>query len=191
MADELEEILKKFALSNLEQKGAWLELDDVDPGVSECKSSLIGKIRGEKVANYTGVKNFVTVAWGYPKELTMIELGPNLFQFLIPELESRERILNGGPWVMDNQILVLNKWEASIEENSEAFKFAPLWVQVWNLPIHWISKDVGRKIGMVFKEVKDVIIPYSGGKDGKHMKMLVSADITQPLLRVKRNAKMW
>ena len=56
-----------------------LELDDVDTGVFECANSIIGKIRGEKMANFTGVKNFVTAAWGYPKELTLTELGPNLF----------------------------------------------------------------------------------------------------------------
>ena len=80
-------------------------------------------------------------------------------------------------------MLVLNKWEGGSEENTEAFRFAPLWVQVWNLPIHWISKDVGKKIGKVFKEVKEVLIPHSGGKEGKHLKLLVSADMTQPLLR--------
>nr|XP_027090415.1 uncharacterized protein LOC113711449 [Coffea arabica] len=183
MADELEEVLKKFALSKIEQDGAWLELDDFDPGVSACMTSIIGKIRGEKVANFTGVKNFVNAAWGYPKDLTITELGPNLFQFFIPDVENRTRILNGGPWLIDNQILVLNRWEAGIEENTEAFRFAPLWVQVWNLPIHWISKEVGRKIGKVFEEVKEVLIPYSRGKEGKHLKLLVSADLSKPLLR--------
>ncbi|XP_027071977.1 uncharacterized protein LOC113774233 [Coffea eugenioides] len=183
MADELEEVLKKFALSSLEQNGKWLELDDVDLGVSECFNSIIGKIRGETMANLTGVKNLVTAAWGYPKELSMTELGPNLFQFFIPKQNDRLRILNGGPWVIDNQKLVLSSWEVGIEESTEAFKFAPLWVQVWNLPIHWISKEVERKMGMVFKEVKEVLISHSGGKKGKHIKLLVKADMTQPLLR--------
>ena len=78
---------------------------------------------------------------------------------------------------------MLNRWEAGIEENTEAFRFAPLWVQVWNLPIHWISKEAGKKIGKVLKEVKEFLISHTGGKEGKHLKMLVWADMTQPLLR--------
>ena len=62
MAEELEEVLKKFALSGLEQNGTWIELDDIDAGVSECSNSIIGKIRGEKMVNFTGVKNFITAA---------------------------------------------------------------------------------------------------------------------------------
>ena len=59
--------------------------------------------------------------------------------------------------------------------------------------VHWISKEVGRKIGKVFKEVKEVLIPHSGGKEGKHLKLLVNAYMTQPLLRgttVKMNGML-
>ena len=60
MAEELEEVLKNFTLSSLEQNGTWIGLDDVNAGVSECSNSIIGKIRGETMANFTGIKNFVT-----------------------------------------------------------------------------------------------------------------------------------
>ena len=84
---------------------------------------------------------------------------------------------------MDNQILVLNRWSKGIEDNYGAFVIAPLWVQIWNLPVHWLSKEVGRKIGAVFKEVKEVIVPQAGGKEGRHLKMLALVDLSKPLLR--------
>ena len=183
MEDDLAEIVQRFALSLSEMQGAVLDAKDADCGILECQNSLIGRIKGEKVANFTGVKKFVTAAWGYPKELRITELGPNLFQFLISRVEEREKILNGGPWIMDNQILVLRPWRAGIEEDEEAFNLAPLWVQVWNLPIHWIAKEVGRKIGSIFAEVKEVIIPQGGGKEGKHLKLWVTVDLSQPLPR--------
>lgn len=91
--------------------------------------------------------------------------------------------MEGGPWVIDNQILVLNRWKEGIEGNLEAFKMATLWVQVWNLPVHWVTREVGRKIGVVFKQVKDVIIPQLGGKEGRHLKTLALVDLSKPLLR--------
>ena len=116
------------------------------------------------------MKNFVNSAWGYPRDIRIMELGSNLFQFYIP-------------WVLDNQILVLRNWYEGVEEDDEAFNLAPLWVQIWNLPVHWISKEIGRKIGKVFDEVRDAIVPQVGGKEGRHLKILVTADISQPLLR--------
>lgn len=183
MAEDLAEILGKFALSSKELGGACLDREEVNLGVTECQSSLFGKFKGEKIVNYTGVKSFATAAWGYPKDLKVVELGPNFFQFLIHGEQERERILEGGPWMMDSQLLVLNRWYEGIEEDEKAFNEAPLWVQVWNLPAHWMSKEVGRKIGAVFNRVHEVIIPQTGSKEGRHIKLRVVADISQPLLR--------
>ncbi|XP_027071609.1 uncharacterized protein [Coffea arabica] len=183
MAEDIADILQGFTLLNKELQITELGTQELAFGIKECQSSLLGKIVGEKIANFTGVKNFVTSAWGYPRDLTVAELGPNLFQFILPRQDDRERIAQGGPWIIDNQLLVLNSWYEGIENDEKAFNLAPLWVQVWNLPVHYISKEVGKKIGSVFHLVKDVIIPQTGGKEGRHLKLAVVVDITQPLLR--------
>ncbi|XP_027082492.1 uncharacterized protein LOC113780666 [Coffea eugenioides] len=183
MEGELTELLQKFSLAGNELAGAMLNPEDLNSEVRECEGSLIGRIMGEKVANFTGVKNFVAAAWSYPKNLTVMELGPNLYQFNIPNLEERDRIVEGGPWVIDNQVMILRMWSEEIEENYGAFATAPSWMQPWNLPVHWLTKEVGRKIGAVFKEVKEVIIPQSGGKEGRHLKILALVDLSTPLLR--------
>ncbi|XP_027103144.1 uncharacterized protein [Coffea arabica] len=183
MAEELADAIRKFDLSDKELEGTDLGVGEIDIGIQECQLSLVGRIKGEKVANFVGVKNFVTTAWGYPRNLRIIELGPNLFQFYVPNREDRDRIVGGGPWVMDNQILVMKHWVEGIEDDISAFDLAPFWVQVWNLPVHWISKEVGRKIGAIFQEVKDVLVPQVGGKEGRHLKLLVVLDTSLPLLR--------
>ena len=77
-----------------------------------------------------------------------------MFQFNISNADEKEKIVNMGPWVNDNQILVQNKWSEGIEEAYNAFMVAPLWVQLWNLPIHWLSKEVGKKVGSVSKKLE-------------------------------------
>ena len=183
MAEELADILQSFELSSKELQITDVGRDELAISIRECQCSLIGKVVGEKIANYTGAKNFVTTAWSYPRGLKIAELGPNTFQFILPGENDRERVMNGGPWILDNQMLVLNRWYEGIEEDETAFKLAPIWVQVWNLPVHWMSKEVGKKIASVFQETKEVIIPQGGGKEGRHLKMLVMADISQPLMR--------
>ena len=127
--------------------------------------------------------NFATSAWGYLKRLTTVKLRPNLFQFSIPAEEDRRRILSRGPWIIDSQLLILSNQTKSTEEDEGAFRYASMWGQVWNLPIHWVSREVGRKIGRIFKEIKEMIIPQNEGKEGKHLKLLVLIDISRPLLR--------
>lgn len=144
---------------------------------------MIGKIISERVTNFTGVKSYAMNVWGYPKKMKVAEIGVNLYQFRFEDKRDMERILNGGPWLIDNQILVLKEWIEGIEECKDAFNKGLLWIQVWNLPLHWMSKETGKKVGSVFGEVKKIIIPETRRKEGKHLKMLVEVDITEPLMK--------
>nr|XP_027120633.1 uncharacterized protein LOC113737637 [Coffea arabica] len=186
MADDLTFAFKRFDLNPEEEEGVDMSFEDIQQSVEECQLSLMGKVIGEKVTNFTGIKNFTAHVWGYPKNLKVTELKANLFWFHFESEQEMEKALYGGPWVIDNQLLVIKKWEAGIERKMEVFNRAYLWVQIWNLPIHWMSKAVGFKIGDVFKYVREVIILSSGGKARRHMKILAEIDIAKPLARGTR-----
>nr|XP_027076011.1 uncharacterized protein LOC113699853 [Coffea arabica] len=183
MEGEMSNILQKFSLEENELVGLTLEGEDFQTGLRACENSIIGRVLGEKVINFTGIKNFVAVAWGYPRNLSVVELGPNVFQFNIQNSKDKDRIVEGRPCVINNQMLVLKRWAEGIEDDYKAFVTTPLWVQLWNLPVHWLSREIGRKIWGVFKEVRDVVIPQVGGKEGRHPKVLVMVDLSKPLLR--------
>ncbi|XP_027151948.1 uncharacterized protein LOC113752002 [Coffea eugenioides] len=193
MEEVLVSALKRFDLSEKEVEGIDLDDEDVELSVQDCRGSLVGRIMGDKIANFTGVKNFTNHVWGYPRNLRVTEIGPNVFQFQFEKEVERERVLRGGPWIMDNQVLVIREWSAGFEKKIECFRFSPLWIQIWNLPTHWMSSAAGVKIGRVFRNVKDVILPPGGGKEGKHMKILAEIDLLQPLIRgttVKLNGEV-
>lgn len=113
--------------------------------------------------NVSGIRNFAKQNWGYPENLRMLELGPNLFQFIFGKEGDRERVLKGGPWPIDNQVFAVHKWEEGLENDNSRLGMVDFCVQVWNLPLHWHSKEVGFKIDKVFPEFKEVLIPQFGG----------------------------
>ena len=81
MEDELAQAFSKFELSQSEREGIALCSEDISEGIQDCSGSLVGKLIGEKVANFTDIKNFTNHAWGYPRNMVVTELGPNIFQF--------------------------------------------------------------------------------------------------------------
>ncbi|KAL3516308.1 hypothetical protein ACH5RR_023210 [Cinchona calisaya] len=94
--------------------------------------------------------------------------------------------------VMDNQILSLCQWLEGIGDSRSIFLKSSIWIQIWNLSIHWFTKKIGVKIGSVAGNVLRVIIPHNGSKDGKNIKVLVEVHISQPFLRetlVKSNGE--
>lgn len=183
MVDELAEVLKRFALSEKECGEVSLDGEDFESGLEDCSRSLIGKVLGSKAANFTGVKNVVNQLWNWPRKMEAVEIGPNLFQFIFGSEEEADRVMRGKPYLIDNQILNVKRWREGIDRDPRAFDIAPLWVQIWGLPIHCITQDIGRKIGSIFVEVKEVLLAQTGSKEGKHIKALCEMDTTQPMLR--------
>lgn len=90
------------------------------------------------------------------------ELGPNVFQFIFPSKEERHKVLSGRSWTFDGLFLVLRAWEEGLERKNEAFQFIQCWIQVWDVPNNWISKEVGRKIRRMFSTTHDIIILETG-----------------------------
>lgn len=154
MAEDLIVGMEMFALSSNELNESEIVLEDMSQGIRECSRSLIGKAVGNKKTNYDGMRKFGESSWGCIRKLKIVEIGPNMFQFSF-EIESEmERVLNSGPWLFDNQLLILKQWYEGIEEDNKAFNKASFWIQLWNLFLHGFSKDIGIKIGVGFEEVK-------------------------------------
>ncbi|XP_071929195.1 uncharacterized protein [Coffea arabica] len=181
--ENIEEVLRKFKLSEEENEGVRLDEEVVAKGFLECKQSLIGKMWGEKLANIGGIKSFANNMWSQVKHPKVVEIGRNLFQFIFDKDKDVEMVLSSSPWIYDGQPLILLRWEAGLEENEKALSRTFIWVQIWNLPLHWVTKEVGRKIGSMFSSVEEMIILQNGGKKGKHMKILVEMDLSIPLPR--------
>ncbi|XP_071902751.1 uncharacterized protein [Coffea arabica] len=113
----------------------------------------------------------------------IVELGANLFQFNFSDVMDMEKVLNGRPYTIDNQLLNIKLWVEGIDRQMEAFQLTHIWVQLWNLPIHWLTKEIEIKIGGTFEDLEDIIIPMGGSKEGRHMKLKVVVNTGCPLLR--------
>ena len=113
-----------------------IEGDDSIQGLAECRKSIIGKVAGDKVANLAGMTSFTNNMRTFAKNLIVVEIGVNLFQFTFASLHDRDRVLGGRPWVYDNQPLVVLPWREGLEGESKAFNSTWIWIQIWNLPIH-------------------------------------------------------
>lgn len=66
---------------------------------------------------------------------------------------------------------------------TEKYDRISLWIQVWNIPPHWLSKDLGFWFCKILGKVVDVLIPEDGSKRGRHLKILVEINLENPLLR--------
>ena len=153
MAEDVIEGMGSLKLTSEEAKDIQVSDEGRMDEIDSCVLSLIGKFLTCKPFNRKVAKNTLQRAWGFDKELQISEVGNNLFQFKFQLEYELERILRGGPWSFDNQLLMLTRWKTGMSANNVVLEHASLWVQIWRVPFNMMSpsvvREVGNKMGMV------------------------------------------
>lgn len=110
MAEDVIESMVTLKLTSEEEEEIQVSDEDKTEEIDSCALSLIGRFLTCKPYNRTAAKNMLRRAWGLDKELQISEVGSNLFQFKFQSEYELDRVLWGGPWSFDNQLLMLTQW---------------------------------------------------------------------------------
>lgn len=65
-------------------------------------------------------------------------------------------------------------------------KWTPFWVQIYNLPLKSMTREIGMEIGTKIGMVLDVDVPEKGVQLGKFLQVRIRFDATKKLIRGKR-----
>ncbi|KAK2653253.1 hypothetical protein Ddye_013109 [Dipteronia dyeriana] len=111
--------------------------------------------------------------------LTDLEYGYFVVRFQMPE--SLEFGLTGGPWVIANQYLVVQRWRPNFILGEEEIHRIPVWIRLSKLPMEWIDVNLLRKIGeMLGTAYKVDPIMESQARD-RFVRICVEIDTIKPL----------
>ncbi|MCI07822.1 hypothetical protein A2U01_0028891 [Trifolium medium] len=119
---------------------------EIHEGISACHRSIIGKIITDKSIHVSSIQNGLESIWGSPEGLKIQELGGRLLQFFMTNQADQDRILQGNPWIFRNSWLVVKPWDRETDMHTLDFDHVPIWIQLWGLPPHCKTKQMGESI---------------------------------------------
>jgi hypothetical protein len=91
-----------------------------------------------------------------------------------------DRILQGNPWIFRNSWLIVKPWDRDTDLQSLDFDHAPIWVQLWGLPTHCKTKEMGESLGSLLGSVEaSEFYEYPGKK--MIIKIKVSLNVHKPI----------
>jgi hypothetical protein len=154
---------------------------DIHEGIQACNHSIIGKIITNKPIHINSIQNGLDNIWGSPPGLKIQELGRRILQFFMNDLADKDRILLGNPWIFRNAWLVVKPWDRETDVHTIDFDHVPIWVQLWGLPPHCKTKQMGESIGALMGQVEAAeYYEYPGKK--VIIKIKVAINIHNPIL---------
>ena len=85
--------------------------------------------------------------WKSRKGVCIKDLSPTLFLFQFFHDNDVRRVLNSGPWIFDQHILLVHILGADEQPQNVPLFHTTFWIQVYNLPLGFQSKRILHSIG--------------------------------------------
>ncbi|KAH7850906.1 hypothetical protein Vadar_004457 [Vaccinium darrowii] len=186
MEEEILNRIASFVLTSEEDKEVEILAEDFKASKHECLHSVMGKIITQKGINLAGLKAAMESVWGYPKGFKVMEIGGGIYQVVFGNKMDLLRVLAGNPWLYNNQLIVLQRWSEGVLPDEINFSYSPFWIQLWGMPLEFMSIDVGKRMMDGFGDVQQVSIAQLSGNQGRCVRVKVELDLQKPLPRGKK-----
>jgi hypothetical protein len=154
--------------------------EDVADGISNCNNSLIGKILSTKIILKPVLLSTLQGIWGNPKGLNITEIEGGFFHITMELEKDTQRALQGNPWMVRNSWFMVHLWDRQINPNNLDFHHVPAWIQIWGLPIHCKTVNMGKYIGSQLGKVEDAAI-YDYPQKSRIVKIRVCINSAEPI----------
>ncbi|KAL5852590.1 hypothetical protein ACOSQ3_007708 [Xanthoceras sorbifolium] len=184
--DEIIRVCERLSLSEEDGPVARVDQSLQERGLKSVSMCLFGKILANREINRDVFRSAISRIWKTTKKVKVEAIGMNIFAFRFKCDWDMKRILEGGLWCFDKNLLILCEAKEIGKISESDFQFSPMWIQLHNLPLACMSRDVGLFLGEMIGEVLEVDPGSSGDCLGKFIRVRALVDVGKPFRRVLR-----
>lgn len=144
----MEDILVRLQNAEIvEDEGEFIQLspEDIAASQDELRRSCIGKLLADRELNINALRRCLQRAWQW-SDFKIAKLDSCVFQVYFEELESTQAVVNGGPWNVEDHLLLLKPWKENFSLFDKNLFQVDFWIQIWGLPAERYSECVGKKL---------------------------------------------
>ncbi|KAL5741628.1 hypothetical protein ACOSP7_028360 [Xanthoceras sorbifolium] len=174
-----------------------LETDSMEPrivletplreaGARKLALCLVGKILTTKLINREAFRAIIPKIWRTTQTFIMDNVKENVFVFQFQNQADKRRVLTGGPWSFDKCLIVLEEPLGDGKFLEMGFNNVQFWVQLYNVPLVCMTKEIGWALGNKIGRVTDIDVGATGDCLGRFLRVRVVIDVSKPLSRYLR-----
>ncbi|MFQ6620044.1 hypothetical protein Gotur_000817, partial [Gossypium turneri] len=170
---------REFAgLSLEEEEDEILQVQiEADTGSETEVLQLVGCFLTASIVHFPAMRSTMANLWHPVKGVQIRDLGEKRYLFQFFHIMDLERVIKGSPWTFNNHLLILHKLQRGEDPLNVPLIYSPLWVQLYNVPIGFVSKNLAIQMGNFIGQFME----YDGsslGKDSRNfMRIRVKIDV--------------
>lgn len=144
------------------------------------RNSLIIKLVGRTVG-YHYLWRRLKAMWRTENDPLLIDLGFNFFIVKLGRREEIDRALTGGPWMIGDNYLRVQKWKPNFVAESAVINTLPVWVHFPILPVEYYTEDWLKRAGDQIGKTIKVDATTRATTRGKFARVCIEVDLTKLL----------
>jgi hypothetical protein len=183
MEDLIESMSGGLKLSEGERIEITISETDIADLRGRSERCLLGRLMSDRRIQKEAFKTLMSRLWKTVEAVTFKEIQDNLWLLEFPNREDKGRVLEGRPWLFDRSLLVLKEIDENTPPSHMEFSNALFWIQLHDMPLTCMNREVGMRIGRSLGTVEDIDVTGDGVGWGRCLRIRVSIDITKPLER--------
>ena len=135
-----DQTLKFFPPQPLNGKSIVVPLSEVfEEGEQKWKYAVVAQFVG-RIPNFSVFQKKVNLLWGEDGEIDIKPAGHNLFILHFPNSRVRDRVIESGPWHIQNKPLIVRRWEPGMRSLEFDMTKLPLWIHLGNIPLELFTQ---------------------------------------------------
>ena len=186
MAEELEVLWKKLSFTEEEDEGIEIDCNSTKVAKEVGKNCALMKIMAHKSINLDTLRKNMRMVWKLNKGVQISEVEEDLFLVEFSDGKDKKKVIDMCPWNFEKQLVLIQEFDGDLAPKDIEIKWAPFWIQMFNLPLKCMTKEIGWTIGSKLGEVMEVDVSDSGVHWGRFLRVRVRIDVTKRLVRGKK-----
>lgn len=192
MAKSMEDMYADLVLEDEKEEEIIVEKTNI----RELKQTfvLVGRFLMEKNINFNAMRNVIASLWRPREGMEIHDLGGGRYSFVFYHIMDLKKVVEGGPWSFEQANLVFHQLEKSEDPYRVALQDMEIWVQVYDIPRGFLSKNILKRVGAsIGKYVKSDPANFDGTWKS-YVRVRVAMNVDKPLkrrMKIKREGDAW
>lgn len=169
---EEDKVIKELGKMKLteDEKGGLVEIEDNDIEIAEkdIENTVACKILSSKSIIVEHFQRSIPKIWGTEGKVQLKKVGKNLYICKFKSRKTKNRVVNGGPWIYDKAIILFDEPKGDRGIKSLEFRYTTFWVHFHNLPVVCLNRKyatvLANSIGSFVKMEEEEEEGKVGGK---------------------------
>jgi hypothetical protein len=140
----------------------------------------VDKVFGKSVGfKYMDFK--IRSLWKPSGDMQCIDLGNDYFLIRFKLEEDYWKVVNGGPWFINQQFLTIRRWSPGFRPSEAKISTTAVWARLPELPIELYDMNILRRIGNQLGSLLKIDARTMDNERGRFARLCIQIDLDQPL----------